>query len=698
MSVKARTKRKAWVVYDDAPTGFIQALCDKLTMFGYATENFEYGDGVALLERLLAWHDLKRKPALRVIYVGPASQFDLLHGAVENFLNDEEKEKIRLHWIDPKEVDRAIEALVGGNDIYLTKLLFKEHTPLTGTFETICWEGDYGIATTGLFYAGNGSAKKFANFTIEGMRVLRVLLGGGRQEDFYELSVSKGDRRGELLIPVERVEEAHKNLPYFCDFTTGRGYASKFANLLRAFASRKEPEIVCGTLGWHKIRERWAFVWSNSPIYMPLSESSLVSRYEHVEPCTPEEALEVVESFLSCHTRRATSVLLAGIALAPLKRFIAKIRPVDFALYINGLTACGKSTLARLALCFFGKSWGHSALPDWSGTKNGLVAALAEARDLPVVVDDLHPATGTRQRRELEEKVAVVLRSYTSGSGRLRATVGGRLRPTQPIESFLIFNGETELPPVQSLRNRTFVVKLHRRDFDLGLVRRLVKGAGRLNATGCLYTRRLEEVLNENEQAFVETIRAHLEKADELTSLIGDARLANAASALLVAVEVFGELVLGNAGKSLVESVKGDILDAAVAQVERSQQASMVARFLRAVEDLVEEGRVKLWDASNIDTLFSGWIIWASKGNLYIPAGLLKETQRWLSMHGEAPLDEGLLIAELESLHPALQKQPRKDPRGKKVRVLVVPMEVVREAAPWLVNKEEAPILGGKNA
>ncbi len=218
--------------------------------------------------------------------------------------------------------------------------------------------------------------------------------------------------------------------------------------------------------GWREIEGQRRFLTASGAVGGEGVEVSLpaaLSRY-----CLPQPAAEAGDAvqaslrFLDVARFDVTAPLWASIYLAPLSELLEPA----FTLWLSGATGSFKSVLSALALSHFG-DFSFSTLPaSWRDTANHLQWMLSVAKDLPVVIDDWHPAPTVSGQRDLEYKADIVIRGQgnRSGRGRLRADASPRGKYTP--RGVLLSTGE-QLPAGESGTARLMVVELERGYVDL---------------------------------------------------------------------------------------------------------------------------------------------------------------------------------------------------------------------------------------
>ncbi len=153
--------------------------------------------------------------------------------------------------------------------------------------------------------------------------------------------------------------------------------------------------------------------------------------------------------------------IAATLFLSPLNEFLkqAGYEPL-FVLFLLGRTQSRKSTLAALALSFFGK-FTASALPSsFKDTANAIEKKGYLLKDMLMVVDDYHPVSDSYIRKNMEQIMQSIVRGYGDRTGRDRMNTDIKLRGGYAPRGNIIVTGE-DFPNIgQSGAARSFIVEL----------------------------------------------------------------------------------------------------------------------------------------------------------------------------------------------------------------------------------------------
>jgi len=176
-----------------------------------------------------------------------------------------------------------------------------------------------------------------------------------------------------------------------------------------------------------------------------------------------EQSLRACLALAQMNPSQAILPLIGATFLAPLQCFV----PLDFSVFLHGVTGSFKSQLTMLCQSHYGRQF-HNSLPgNWSSTENALEIMTFLAKDAVFVVDDFtylrneHSSLGYK---ELEKKAERIFRGQGNSTGRQRM---GRndLARSYHSRAMIMTSGET-LPRGDSLLARLFVVQLNKGDID----------------------------------------------------------------------------------------------------------------------------------------------------------------------------------------------------------------------------------------
>ncbi len=238
--------------------------------------------------------------------------------------------------------------------------------------------------------------------------------------------------------------------------------------------------------GWKKINDSWHYLTGSGAITaaglvdgveVDLG-SGHMSRYALPPPLAGDELKAAINEALQLMTicpgkPHIGSLILAAVARAPL----GECHPIDFCLWIHGLTGSRKSELAALCLAFFGDFNARRFPANWSDTDNALESKAFQCKDGLYVVDDFKPSVNQAEAAKLHSKAERFIRNTGNQAGRNRLTSSLQAIPAPYNRSMTIATGE-DLPKGQSLLGRLLVLEMARTDVDDNQLTKLQQAAG----------------------------------------------------------------------------------------------------------------------------------------------------------------------------------------------------------------------------
>lgn len=237
--------------------------------------------------------------------------------------------------------------------------------------------------------------------------------------------------------------------------------------------------------GWKKINEQWHYLTGTGGINADGLQDSVtvdmgsghISHYKLPAPIAHEAvkaAMPAIHDLLNiCPSKKPIgAALLAAVARAPL----GECSPIDFCLFVHGLTGSKKSSVVSVALSFFGEFAGNVFPANWSDTSNDVEAKSFQAKDAVFVIDDFKPSVSLNEAAKLHAMAERLIRNTGNGAGRGRRGADMSSRAAPYNRSMTIITGE-DLPKGQSLLGRMLVLELLRNDVDCAALTRLQQAA-----------------------------------------------------------------------------------------------------------------------------------------------------------------------------------------------------------------------------
>lgn len=224
------------------------------------------------------------------------------------------------------------------------------------------------------------------------------------------------------------------------------GKASQIRDMIELLSVSMSITTLTPTSGWQTIEGRRCFVHVGGAIGAEgvhvdsgeLAFNAKLLRYRLPQPPdNPAEAAQAMLSLLQVASASISYPLVASILLAPLGEiFRAHSDSLDFIPFLHGRSACGKSSLAALALSAFGEFDKHCFPASFCDTFASMERTLAVPKDMLAIVDDYHPRNSVEQ--QMMACIADQLgRMIADGNSRGRAN-----QNTLTPQTFAIVTGE----------------------------------------------------------------------------------------------------------------------------------------------------------------------------------------------------------------------------------------------------------------
>lgn len=217
-----------------------------------------------------------------------------------------------------------------------------------------------------------------------------------------------------------------------------------------------------GHTGWRKIDGEWVFLHARGAIgggkNISVKLSNELEKYSFPpfpDTKTESAALKASLDFLEIGPACVTLPLWAYIFLAPLTTLISPMP--NFTLYLQGLSGTFKSTLAILANSHFGNFKTIQGLSNFSDTPGVLEKRAFILKDVPMIVDDYHPANNRRNAEAMESTAQKLIRSYSNRTARGRLNTDLSEKGHYEPRGLCIMTAE-ELPVLESTLARLAIV------------------------------------------------------------------------------------------------------------------------------------------------------------------------------------------------------------------------------------------------
>jgi len=229
-----------------------------------------------------------------------------------------------------------------------------------------------------------------------------------------------------------------------------------------------EPRRVFTHTGWRELNGERFFLSGSGAVGREGIEVTLggnLAKYQLPQDpsaVAPIDAARASVRFMDFGRDEVMVPLWATMYLSPL----AELLNPAFTLWLQGSSGSFKSVLTALALCHFGE-FDYLNLPaSWRDTANRLELTMFTLKDMPLVIDDWHPAPTPAGQKEMDSKAEMVVRGQGNKSGRGRLRSDATARDTYYPRGMAISSGE-QVPGGESHAARLFVLDLEKTDTEV---------------------------------------------------------------------------------------------------------------------------------------------------------------------------------------------------------------------------------------
>ncbi len=255
-----------------------------------------------------------------------------------------------------------------------------------------------------------------------------------------------------------------------------------------SFGGNKTRQTVYTHTGWRKIGGKWVYLHAGGAIgtndvVVDVSAEGYLTRYTLPQDASDKlTAAQMALKVLDVADYRIMVPVFALVHLVPLCEALRQSgREPAFVLWLAGVTQSMKSSLAAVALSFFGDFTALNLPACFKDTANSIERKGFLLKDSLIVVDDFHPSATRAEAQEMNKKAQMILRGYGDRVGRGRLWADGSLRKSFPPRGMCLTTGE-DLPDVgQSGTSRYLAVGIQKGDIDTSILSELQANTGLLS-------------------------------------------------------------------------------------------------------------------------------------------------------------------------------------------------------------------------
>lgn len=365
--------------------------------------------------------------------------------------------------------------------------------------------------------------------------------------------------------------------------------------------------------GWRQIEGKWAYLYDGGAIGAEGVEVSMDKGLSMYGFGKLPKGLDLFEAAyeslgLTDLVKKSLSVPLLGLMyLAPLREFQerAGISP-SFITMLKGGTSVHKSTLATLFLSHFGDFKSDTVPANFHDTTNAIRRKAFILKDMPLLIDDYHPASSMQERRKMEAIAQNLSRAFGDNADRGRLTSDLTLQAAMPPRGVALMTGE-ELPDIgESGINRFYLMEVEKDDValndDLTNYQRMAK-AGDLRQAMRGYIEWMLPRADGMSAILEELFYSYRDKARRiLTGSGAHDRAAPAVAHIMIGLtmmlEYFEDLgVIDHEGEETrLEEYWRIVTDNALKQAGHMKEEKPVQMYMRAVKEMIASRKVNVID------------------------------------------------------------------------------------------------------
>lgn len=426
-----------------------------------------------------------------------------------------------------------------------------------------------------------------------------------RLEGFYD----DGTPLPERVLTEEEFSSLGARLIYGVGGVCYPGMQNHLQTAIQVLSKGKYVKTsIFGHTGWKKIAGDYHFLTSagalgasglRSDIVVDLGSSTSKLRLYDIPGATAVEVKNGVSASLGL--LELTPPGIAYPALAGVYRAIlGEALPVDFSLFINGLTGTRKSELAAIMLGHYGKEFLGKRLTDnFTSTANSIEKAASSAKDAIYVVDDFLIKGSSKQAAEMDALAERILRGQGNLSGRGRMKADRSHEGCYCPRGLLVCTGE-DLPSGQSLLARTLVMDINDGTIDLNVLTRMQheRDQGLLAASMSGFIQWIAPQVGSLKTTLKARLESYRGQASSLAVIHG--RTPDIAASLMLGLEQFiwyaksvGAISGADAQKHLANGWK-HLCQTAMKQGAHQQSQCPVQTFFYLLEEAFQAGKCHL--------------------------------------------------------------------------------------------------------
>lgn len=496
--------------------------------------------------------------------------------------------------------------------------------------------------------------KKLADFAALPVEAVRRDDGVDAKMEFTMEGISStGERFPAVSVPSTKFGAMNWPMESWglgATISPGQAIKDKLRHAIQSIGSKTAKQRTVYThTGWRKINGKLAYLYHGGAVgaegVCVELEGSLTSYTLPEQGGSLKPSLELLDVI----PRHISIPLLGHIYLAPLTEFLTSAGyPPMHTLFLAGTSGARKSTVAALGLAHFGSQFSNTHMPaSFKDTGNAIGRKAFLLKDMPLLVDDLHPTASPQERRRMDSVAQSIARMWgdRADRGRLRSDLS--MQEGNPPRGIGMMTGE-DLPEVgESGLARFVLVEVKPNDVsrlsELSALQDKAK-TGELAAAMRSYIEWLLPQGNQMAGRLRERFKAlRSDMAERVTGVHG--RQHDNAASILLGFELF--LSCAEHRGDISSAKKNELLQDAISVLEATSEAqkqtvrdeSPVRMFLETLGELISTKAVHVIPliGNAPDPMMSemGMVGYRDKEHLYLMPGIAHSAvAKQLSMAG----------------------------------------------------------------
>lgn len=301
---------------------------------------------------------------------------------------------------------------------------------------------------------GNEVRHKLADFAALPVEAVKRDDGVEAKMEFVmEGIASTGEKFPSVSVPSSKFSAMNWPMESWgmaANISPGQAVKDKLRHAIQTVGAKTAKQRTVYThTGWREINGKLAYLYNGGAIGANgvcvelegnLTSYSLPEQGGSLKPSL--ELLDVIPRHISIP-------LLGHIYLAPLTEFLASAGyPPMHTLFLAGTSGARKSTVAALGLAHFGSRFSNTHMPaSFKDTGNAIGRKAFLLKDMPLLVDDLHPTASPQERKRMDSVAQSIARMWgdRADRGRLRSDLS--MQEGNPPRGIGMMTGE-DLPEV----------------------------------------------------------------------------------------------------------------------------------------------------------------------------------------------------------------------------------------------------------